>query len=143
MVHVVCFGNAWQGDDGIGLHVHAALALRPHAGAVVFDAGIAGLSALGCFAGCGRAIVVDAMRGGGPVGTVHVLRADEVTFGFDASNLHGAGVGQVLAALPAYLAPAPLPELIVVGVEIGVVRSFTSELSPPVAWAVPHPAHVV
>ena len=51
MLHVVCFGNVWQGDDGFGMHVFRRLCemrgLPPQV--KVFDAGTAGLSALDVF----------------------------------------------------------------------------------------------
>jgi hydrogenase maturation protease len=65
-VRVVCFGNPWHGDDGFGLHV-----LRRLPGEVdAFDAGTAGLDALPYLESCAKAVLVDAVRTGAPVGTV-------------------------------------------------------------------------
>ena len=60
LTHVVCFGNAWHGDDGFGQHVLRRLP----AGIPAFDAGTAGLNALGYFEGCDKAVIVDAVRTG-------------------------------------------------------------------------------
>jgi hypothetical protein len=60
-------------------------------------ADIAGLAAIGCFEGCGQAIVVDALRGFGPAGSLHAL--DPADFAADAARaeapagFHGAGLG--------------------------------------------------
>ena len=73
-IHVICFGNELHGDDGFGPAVHARLAVGPlPAGVRLMRADIAGLAAIGCFEGCGQAIVVDALRGFGPAGSLHAL----------------------------------------------------------------------
>ncbi len=62
MVHVVCFGNVWQGDDGFGIHVFRRLcgrrSLPPQV--KVFEAGTAGLDALVYFDNCRKAVIVEA-----------------------------------------------------------------------------------
>ena len=61
MLHVICFGNLWEGDDGFGIHVFRRLNERPGLPRQVrlFDAGIAGLGALGYFERCQKAAIVD------------------------------------------------------------------------------------
>jgi Ni,Fe-hydrogenase maturation factor len=57
VTHVVCFGSAWHGDDGFGLHVYGRLReveALPR-GSRIFEAGTAGLDALACFERCARA----------------------------------------------------------------------------------------
>ena len=80
MLHVICFGNLWQGDDGFGIHVFRRLRERPGLPRQVklFDAGIAGLGALGYFEGCRKAVIVDALKTGGRVGRVRRLRLDDL-----------------------------------------------------------------
>lgn len=138
-VHVICFGNELHGDDGFGPAVHACLADGPiPPGVRLLRADLAGLAAINCFDGCHRAIVVDALSGFGPPGSVHDLDAaeliaaaarDEAPAGF-----HGAGVGSLLQLLPAAL--AQVPPIRVVGAEIGRLAAFTPGLSPAVAPAV-------
>jgi hydrogenase maturation protease len=134
--HVVCFGNAWHGDDGFGLHVlrrlHDERSLPPNARP--FDAGTAGLNALPYFESCAKAVIVDAVRAGGRVGTVHRLTpADLAPPGGDFS-LHGLGVSTLLAALPA---SPERPDIVLIGAEVGEIRPFTERLSPPLRAAVP------
>lgn len=134
-IHIVCFGNELHGDDGLGPAVHALLSQAPlPAGVRLMRADVAGLSAIACFENCDRVIIVDALRGHGPAGTLHQLDAlalaeaaarDEAPAGF-----HGAGVGALLSLLPAAL--DVLPRMILIGVEILATRPFTPGLSAPV-----------
>ena len=133
--HIVCFGNELHGDDGLGPAVHALLSQAPlPAGVRLMRADVAGLSAIACFEDCDRVIMVDALRGHGPAGTLHQLDAlplaeaaaqDEAPAGF-----HGAGVGALLGLLPAAL--DTLPRMVLIGVEILTIRPFSPGLSAPV-----------
>ena len=137
--HVVCFGNAWHGDDGFGLHVHRRLrreALPP--GARIFDAGTAGLDALGYFDGCARTVIVDALGPGESPGAVHRLVASDLAPPGGEFSLHELGIASLLAAL----GPGG-PEIVVVGAEVGEVRPFTDRLSPALAAAVPEAVRLV
>lgn len=135
-IHVICFGNELHGDDGFGPAVHARLAAAPRPGHVrLLRADIAGLAAIGCFEGCGRAIVVDALRGFGPAGSLHTL--DPADFAADAARaeapagFHGAGLGALLQLLPAAL--DRLPRISLIGVEAARVAPFSPGLSASVA----------
>ena len=54
MLHIICFGNLWRGDDGFGIHVFRELnkgcVLPKHV--KVFEGGVAGLQALPYFEDC-------------------------------------------------------------------------------------------
>jgi hydrogenase maturation protease len=132
-VHVVCFGNAWHGDDGFGQHVLRRLP----PGIWAFDAGTAGLNALGYFEGCEKAVIVDAVRTGAPVGTVHRLLPGDLESPGGELSLHELGVGTVLAAVP------EPPDIVIVGAEVGQVQPFTDRLSAPVEAAVPQAVELV
>lgn len=134
-IHIVCFGNELHGDDGLGPAVHALLSQAPlPEGVRLMRADVAGLSAIACFENCDRVIIVDALRGHGPAGTLHQLDAlplaeaaarDEAPAGF-----HGAGVGALLSLLPVTL--DALPRMVLLGVEILAIRPFRPGLSAPV-----------
>ena len=137
--HVVCFGNAWHGDDGFGLRVYRRLqreALPP--GSRIFDAGTAGLDALGYFEGCARAVIVDALGPGERPGAVYRLAAGDLGLPGGEFSLHELGVASLLAAL----APKA-PEIVVIGAEVGEVRPFTDRLSPALVAAVPEAVRLV
>jgi hydrogenase maturation protease len=132
-VHVVCFGNAWHGDDGFGQHVLRRLP----ADFPAFDAGTAGLNALGYFEGCDKAVIVDAVRTGARPGTVHRLVPSDLESAGGELSLHELGVSAVLAAL------REPPDIVLIGAEVGDVQAFTDRLSPPLAAAVPEAVRLV
>src|SRR5262245_56711666 len=138
MLHIVCFGNPWQGDDGFGTHVFRRLReLRGLTRRVkVFDGGIAGLDAVGYFEGCHKAVIVDAMRTGGRVGRVRRLRPEDLRSSGSELSLHAFGVEHLLTALPAMLGAREMPEVVLIGAEIGEVRWFGDELTPPLRAAI-------
>ena len=106
MLHVICFGNLWQGDDGFGIHVWRRLReLRGLPRQVrVFDAGIAGLGAVGYFEGCRKAVIVDALKTCGRVGHVRRVRLDKL----DPPGPDVFGPASVRPGGPAHLNPARL-----------------------------------
>jgi hydrogenase maturation protease len=133
-VHVVCLGNPWHGDDGFGRHVFERLRERDDIPPAVeiFDAGIAGLDALAQLDGCAKAVLVDAVRVGAPVGSVHRLVPSDLEPPGGELSLHELGLSALLAALP----PDP-PEVVVIGAQVGDVQAFTDALSAPLQDAVP------
>ena len=138
-LHVICFGNELHGDDGFGPAVHARLAAAAlPAGVRLMRADLAGLAAIACFEGCAQAIIVDAVQGFGPPGSLHDLNASAIAAdaaGNEArAGFHGAGVGSLLQLLPAALERVPAIRL--VGVEAGHIQAFAPGLSVAVAAAV-------
>jgi hydrogenase maturation protease len=137
MLHVICFGNYWQGDDGFGIHVLRRLRrMSPLLGVDLFDAGTAGLSALGHFEGCRKAVIVDAVKSGGPVGRVHRVRCEDVDWPDSELSVHAIGVNHLVAALPVVFEGGPMPEVVVIGAEIGEIQPFTDALTLQVEAAV-------
>lgn len=136
-VHILCFGNAWHGDDGFGLHIlrrlRAEHCLPPHVRA--FDAGTAGLNALPLLEGCTKAVLVDAVRTGARIGQLYRVSLNDRVADVDARGMHGAGVEYLLAALPAAFGDGSVPELVLIGAEVGPIAPFTAVLSPPVEAA--------
>jgi hydrogenase maturation protease len=138
MLHVVCFGNVWQGDDGFGIHVFWRL--REMGGwprpVKVFDAGTAGLSALGYFDDCSKVVLVDAVKTGGRVGRVRRFRLEDFDPPGPELSLHAVGVDHLLMALPVVFGARAMPEVVVIGAEIGEIHPFTDRLTPPLEAAV-------
>jgi hydrogenase maturation protease len=131
MLHIVCFGSFWHGDDGIGIHVFHRLGetrcLSPHV--KIFDAGVAGLSALEYFEDCSKALVVDAMKGYGPIGSVHRLRLEDFDPPKERCSMHSLGVDDLSAVLPIVFEGRTVPEVVVIAAEIAEVRPFSCKLS--------------
>jgi hydrogenase maturation protease len=142
-IHVVAVGHSWHGDDGFGCHVlrrlREAHALPPSV--ALLDAGVAGLNALGCFEGCAKAVVVDAVRVGAPVGSLHRLTPADLEPPGAELSLHALGVSGVLCALSALGAKAP--EVVLVGAQVGAIAAFTDGLSAPLRSALPRAVEMV
>jgi len=136
-VLVVCLGNPWHGDDGFGRHVFRQLRRRDDLPPAVelFDAGIAGLDVLPHLERCAKAVIVDAVRVGAPVGTLHRLVPSDLEPPGGELSLHELGLPGLLAALPAVCSDPP--EVVVIGAQVGSVRAFTEGLSPRLQDAVP------
>jgi hydrogenase maturation protease len=137
MLHVVCFGNLWQGDDGFGIHVFRRL--RGPRGLPrrvrVFEAGIAGLGAVGYFEGCDKAVIVDALKTGGRSGRVRRLRPGDLVPPGPELTLHAFGVPHLLMALAITFGGRAMPEIVVIGAEVGATQPFRDTLTPPLEAA--------
>jgi hydrogenase maturation protease len=128
MCHIVCFGNELHGDDGFGIRVYEALCRQAWPNGVeVFNAGVAGLNALRFLENCRRAILVDALANFGSPGELYVLKPEDLAEGKPDLSGHGLGIPYLLEALEAIR--KPLPDILIVGVEIECVRPFCIGLS--------------
>jgi hydrogenase maturation protease len=130
------FGSELRGDDGFGLHVIRRLRdLEVEAADVhLMEVGTAGLTlAQQLLDPYDRLIVVDAIRRGGPAGTVYALAVDAVEPAADV-DMHTAvpsralGVANALGGLPR--------DVWIVGCEPAEVDELTTELTPAVERAV-------
>jgi hydrogenase maturation protease len=139
---VLCLGNPWHGDDGFGHHVFRRLQVvhALPAGVELVDAGVAGLNALRWLDGCAKGVLVDAVRVGARVGTVHRLDASDLEPAGDELSLHELGLASLLAA---HAAAGGTAEVVVIGAEVGPVHAFTDVLSPPLRTAVTTAAAMV
>jgi hydrogenase maturation protease len=102
----------------------------------VFDAGIAGLGAVGYFEGCGKAVMVDALKTGGRVGRVRRIHGDDLVPPGPELSLHAFGLAHLLTALPILFGGRAMPEVVLIGAEIGEARRYTDELTPPLQAAI-------
>src|SRR5215813_6984200 len=135
MVHIICFGNLWHGDDGFGVHVFRRLnqiGVPEHV--KIFDAGTAGFSALGYFENCRKVIIVDAMESGLPAGTVRQFSWEAAAQPQAAFSVHAVGVDHLLTLLP--VVNTEMPEVVIIGAQIGHLVPFTDRLSTELEKAV-------
>jgi len=148
---VVGLGNPLLGDDGVGWRVVEAALPAPEEsssttwpGVEVDHVSVGGLGLMERLVGYERAILVDAIVSGRPVGTVRCLDLGEL--GDPAAGHLGSSHD---TSLPTALAMgralgAELPTRItVVAVEAGPSFEFGEVLSPPVAAAIPRAAALV
>jgi len=116
-VVVVGIGNELLGDDSVGIHVIRELARRGvPSDTTLIEAGTAVDMLWDEFAGAGKVIVVDAVKGGGPPGSVYRYLYGECPEGLGVTQSgHEVGLRDKLVALE--LMGYTLPEVVVVGVE--------------------------
>lgn len=140
--HIVCFGNALHGDDGFGDRIYAQLCqLTWPKDVEVFNAGIAGLNALRFLEKCSHAILVDALANFGNVGEICLLRPEDLADRPQQLTGHGLGIPYLLEALK--VIRDPLPDILIVGVEIAAVTPFFPGLSDKIEQAVPKTVQLI
>ncbi|MGW2705931.1 hydrogenase maturation protease [Streptomyces sp. NPDC001340] len=133
-------GNIFLGDDAFGPEVIRALDGRPLPPEVrVRDFGIRGMDlAYALLDGCAAAVLVDAAPRGHRPGTLTLIEA-EPPDGTAVPEAHGMDPQKVLA-LAAHLGDEPLPRVLVLACEPGVLPSGDEDIlpgiSPPVREAV-------
>ncbi|MGB7792759.1 MAG: hydrogenase maturation protease [Terrimicrobiaceae bacterium] len=135
MQHIICFGNVMHGDDGFAIHVLRRLkegCVLPRQ-VRVFEGGVAGLQALPYFENCRKAIVVDAVKGTGNIGSVYRLNPEDLSDPEREFSLHNLGVNHLLAVLPIYLGEAAVPQIVVIGAEVCVSARPSDRLTPILA----------
>ncbi len=137
-VRIAAVGSPF-GDDRLGWI--AAGRLRRSAALVALPAGVVsiaeldrpGADLLRDLEGLSALYVIDAMRTGGPPGTLHTLHAEAATVPQGALSSHGLGVAAALA-LGEAMACLP-PRVIVFGLEI--TSTSGTGLAPEVEAALP------
>ncbi|MBL6987885.1 MAG: hydrogenase maturation protease [Methylobacter sp.] len=140
--HIICFGNELHGDDGFGILVYAQLRQLTWPNDVeVFNAGIAGLNALRFLEDCSQAILVDALANFGNVGEVCLLRPEDLADRPQQLTGHGLGLPYLLEALK--VIREPLPDILIVGVEIAAVKPFSPGLSDKTEQAVANTVRMI
>lgn len=131
---VLGIGNLLLGDEGVGVHAASALTENDGlpAGTEVLAVGTAILDALPALEKADRVIVMDAMKGGGPPGTVYRIPFDECKKPETIASMHGFDLSRVMMLT----GRSDLPDVLVFGVEPAQM-GWSMELSEPVAAAMP------
>ena len=143
---VVGLGNPILGDDGVGWRVAEEVKrqIDPHAPVDVECVSLGGISLMEYLIGYERVILVDAFLSDEEVGSIKVMRLDEIP---DYSALHTANAHdtslQTAMELGRYIGAKVPKEVIVVGISATQVHDFSEDLSPPVAASVRKAAQVV
>lgn len=133
---VVGIGSTIRRDDGVGVRAARRFKARSPNSVDVIELGTAGLSLLDFVEGFDRLVVIDAIVTGAPPGTVYQLTGEEVAktvhlgIGHEADLPTALSLGQKLSRhMPA--------DVVVVAVEAGDITTFSEELTPEVASAMP------
>jgi hydrogenase maturation protease len=129
---IVGIGQLAAGDDGVGLAVARELAARGFAVRESADASLL----LELLPAGHRVVVVDAVAGGGPPGTVMQLDPAALGTGPTPLSSHGIGVAEAIALARTLYSDAAVARLAIVGVAIERPAAHAIGLSPAVAAAV-------
>ncbi len=143
LIVVIGVGNLLMGDEGLGVHVVEELNKRELPPDVeVFDGGTGGIALLNLMEGAKKAIIVDAVLGGGKPGEIYVLGVDRLIKGVvkffslhEMDLLSTIKIGKELDKLP--------PELVLVGVEPKKYQEYSMDLSPEVETVIPKVIDVI
>jgi hydrogenase maturation protease len=122
-----------RGDDAAGLEVARRLPALPGALVEAFDG--EPIDLVGRFHGFAAAVLIDAVRGGGPAGTVHRFDASHVALPvlFGRSTSHAIGLGETIELGRAL---GRLPRRVIVFGVSGAEFAAGASLHPAVADAV-------
>jgi hydrogenase maturation protease len=142
-VTILGVGNILFTDEGIGIRVAEHLGRNyefpPEVSLV--DGGTLGINLLGVISQADHLIVIDAVRNGGPPGSLYRLCGDEIPKRvFPKNSLHQV---DLLEALTLCSAIDKTPETVVVGVEPLDIETFGVELTSLVASRIDDLAEMV
>jgi len=135
-VAVVGMGNLLMRDEGLGIHAvrHLQNTGQCAEAARLIDGGTDAWGALCAAGACEHMLLVDAVRGGRPPGSIYVLSLDELNARADPVSLHDISLAE-LTHIHAALGEGPRT-VRVVGMEPAVI-AFGLELSEPCEQAMP------
>jgi hydrogenase maturation protease len=131
-IMVLGVGNLLFTDEGVGIQVVQSLSEEysfSH-NVSIEDGGVLGIRLLGIISQADDLIVVDAIRNGGPPGTLYRLDGDAIPSRIRAKNsLHQV---DLLEALTLCKALDKVPETVIIGVEPQDIETIGLELTVPV-----------
>lgn len=136
-VVVLGLGNLLMGDDGVGVMALAALAGDPRVpgDAQLLDGGTLGLSLLPYVRSAPDLILIDAVRGDGPPGSLIRLEGEEVPGAvLERLSVHQVGVADLVAGARLL---GGWPERIILCGVVPERIELAFELSPAVRAAIP------
>lgn len=136
-VVVLGIGNTLMQDDGIGVYAVQALAqsyiLPDHVRLV--EGGVAGLRLLPEIQGADHLLIIDAVEGQGPPGTLYRLRPQDLPKGRGFFiSAHEIGIAELLSMAEL---SGKMPCTSIIGIQPKEARKIGLELTPPLREALP------
>ncbi|MBP2641606.1 MAG: hydrogenase expression/formation protein [Firmicutes bacterium] len=135
-ITVLGVGNILLKDEGVGVRVVEEMTRRytfPE-NVEVLDGGTLGMELMRFLLGTDRVIIIDAIDGSLPPGSIYQFEKEAVkTYFREKISVHDLGIQDVLAALD--VLEKPLQELVVMGVQPAVI-DVGLDLTPVVAQSV-------
>ncbi|WP_406661601.1 hydrogenase maturation protease [Methanolobus sp. ZRKC3] len=131
-IRILGCGNPLVGDDGIGIHVIERLKEMSYEmpdNVELIDAGVCGLDMLNLLEGADTIIIVDAVKGAGDIGSVHLFGMDEIKGATSQGGftIHETCLADVLC-IAEHIQKMP-EKLMVIGVEIDKAEEISLCLS--------------
>lgn len=143
---LVGLGNPILGDDGVGWKVAEEVKKKIPADlrVDVECLSLGGISLMEHLIGYRRAILVDAFALDEPIGSILMLKLDDMPnySAYHTTSAHDTSLQNAIAMGKSLGAKLP-DEVMVVGIATKRIHEFSEELSPPVANAVPLAARFV
>jgi hydrogenase maturation protease len=132
---VMGIGNLLMGDEGVGVHAMRAFETESWPSHVrLVDGGTGGFHLLEYLSDYPRLVMVDATMDGAPAGTVTVLRPRYAVDFPRSLTAHDIGLRDLIETAAML---GPLPDITLITVSIEHIASMVTELSAPVAGAIP------
>lgn len=132
---VLGIGNLLMGDEGVGVHALRAFEQEPWPESVtLLDGGTGGFHLLEYLSDYPRIVMIDATLDGAPAGTVSVLRPQYASDFPRSLTAHDIGLRDLIESAALL---GPLPDITLVTVSITEIASMVTDLSAPVAAAIP------
>jgi len=135
---VIGLGNPILCDDGIGIRVVQELAARINLPEVDFyETSTSGLGLVDVLTGYQRAIIVDALVSGkGAPGEVRRLSLEDINATLHSTSLHDISIGEALQLGRRLGAQMP-EEIVIYGIEVQNIDTFSENCTPEVEKAIP------
>jgi hydrogenase maturation protease len=123
------------GDDAAGLEVASRIAAAPPQNVDVIASDRPGVGLVDLLEGADDVLIVDAVRSGAPVGTLHEVSLEDVAAkGIRHASSHAFGVAEALA-LARELGRLP-PRVCVLGIETSATADAPTELGDTIRGAI-------
>jgi hydrogenase maturation protease len=127
-------GNLLLSDEGVGIHVLSALEAKGLPADIdLLDGGTGGFRLISCFQDYENIVIVDAMVGGQPPGTMTVTQPRFASDFPRVLSAHDIGLRDLIESATLL---GELPAMFLVAVTVAAQQPVGTELSPPVRAAV-------
>ncbi|NUM33288.1 MAG: hydrogenase maturation protease [Candidatus Brocadiae bacterium] len=139
MIKILCCGNQYASDDGVGHHIYQILSnIKLPEGIHLYYPGLAGLNLLDYFESNAIIIIVDAIRLGNPLGTiVRFTKENFPSLWQTGISLHSLGIIEAIK-IGEILFPEKMPaQIVFFCIEGKQFEEYSTNLSTEVQEAIP------
>ncbi|MFH0874651.1 MAG: hydrogenase maturation protease [archaeon] len=128
VVKVFFVGNTFGGDDGIGPKLYSELEKDERlTGFELLEAGVLGFDIISYIEDNDTVIIVDSMKEKGKIGTVKVIRAENLKSSMNIGSIHDFGVEETAQLIKAY--KPNIKGVFLIGINVKDTKPFYNKLS--------------